>query len=177
MKKTAIIFTLIITSFSTLSGCLGTNKSSPTLTNANQSPDVTPISEPIKNDNSFALQQIVYENNKYNFAIQIPKNWEGKYTVMETDTNVTFTNISNQSAGGLLFQIRIWDKQKWNEEGPELVKNIHIFKIGEQGNIVFTLDTPTDVEYKLDDENKKKEYLSMSEDVEGIKSSFVLKNK
>jgi hypothetical protein len=120
-------------------------------------------------------QQIVYENTKNKFTLQIPKCWEGKYEVIETDTHIIFIDKINKNIGGQLFQIDNWSKQKWNEEGEELVKNIHISKISEKGDQVFTLATPTDVQYTLDDEVKKKEYLSMSNDIEAIKTSFEFK--
>jgi hypothetical protein len=45
---------------------------------------------------------------------------------------------------------------------------------GEKADQVYTFAMPTDVQYTPDDDTKKNEYLSMSNDVEAIKSSFEL---
>lgn len=66
-------------------------------------------------------------------------------------------------------------KKKWNKDGDELIKLIHIAKIAEQGDTVYTINTPTDVQYDNQDEKKKTEYLSMADDINSIKASFKLK--
>lgn len=115
---------------------------------------------------------IVYENQEYSFMIELPKTWKGKYEVVETDNNVTFFSKANRSVGGQLFTIGIWSTENWTKEGEELSKMIHISKIGEKGNNVYALSTPTDVQYSTDDEQNKKEYLTMFDDIESIKTTF-----
>ncbi|TCZ79306.1 methyltransferase [Paenibacillus albiflavus] len=126
-------------------------------------------------DNKSEAKSIIFENAKNNFTLQLPHNWDGKYDVNETEDKITFVNKANKSSGGVLFEIRIWTKEKWSTEGEELAKIIHLSKIGEKGDIVFSFNTPTDIQYILEDDNKKQEYLTMSNDIEAIKASFSIK--
>ncbi|MGG1517350.1 methyltransferase [Paenibacillus oryzisoli] len=119
-------------------------------------------------------KEIGYTNAKYHFSLMIPKAWEGKYEISEEDNRVVFSNPFNKSSGGRLFVIDVWTKSKWLEEGEELIKLIHITKVGETDDAVFTFSTPTDVQYSLEDEKRKSEYLQLSKDVEAIQSSFKL---
>ncbi|RTE05819.1 methyltransferase [Paenibacillus whitsoniae] len=118
--------------------------------------------------------EFAYTNTNYHFSLMIPKAWEGKYEISEESNRVVFSNPSNKSAGGRLFVIDVWTKSKWMEEGEALIKLIHITKVGEADDAVFTFSTPTDVQYSLEDEKRKSEYLQLSKDVEAIKSSFKL---
>jgi hypothetical protein len=126
-------------------------------------------------DNKSEAQNIIYEDTNNNFTLKLPKSWDGKYDVVETESGIKFLNKANKLGGGELFNIGIWSKEKWSAEGDELTKTIHISKIGEKGDKIFTVNTPTDVQYISDDDNKKKEYLSMSNDIENIKATFELK--
>ncbi|MFM1654200.1 methyltransferase [Brevibacillus sp. B_LB10_24] len=119
-------------------------------------------------------QTTLYENTSYHFTLQLPASWEGKYDVDETDSAITFSSTANKP-GGVLLQIGIWTKEKWKEEGEELTQIIHIAKIGETEDKIFSFSTPTDVQYIPDDEAKKQEYLRMTEDIEKIKASFEIK--
>jgi hypothetical protein len=119
-----------------------------------------------------ATESMVYENTKYNFILKIPKSWNGKYDVEENGDNLRFVYKANN---GTLFSITIWSKEKWNTDGAELVKNIHISKIGEKGDKIYTLSTPTDVQVVPSDKKMAADYNSMWEDIEGIKATFELK--
>ncbi|WP_019119648.1 hypothetical protein [Brevibacillus massiliensis] len=119
-------------------------------------------------------QSIRYENTSHHFTLQLPASWEGKYEVDEAESAITFSSTANQP-GGVLFQIRMWTKEKWREDGEELSKIIHIAKIGESEDKIFSFSTPTDVQYIPDDEAKKQEYFTMFDDIENIKASFEIK--
>jgi hypothetical protein len=95
--------------------------------------------------------------------------------VLQKDNEITFSSKINKQTGGQLFNIKIWTKEKWNADSEELIKLIHISKVGEREDTVFTFDTPTDVQYNAEDQTKKAEYLSMSNDIDVIKTSFRLK--
>jgi hypothetical protein len=125
---------------------------------------------------------IVYENTKYNFALKLPKTWEGKYEVKDffneasgTD-NYHFIDKANKGWGGVIFTITIWTKDEWNKYGPSAIEVGQIYKIGEDGDKVFTLSPPGDVEYDPHDEKLKAEYSSMSDQINKIKTTFKPKN-
>jgi hypothetical protein len=122
-------------------------------------------------------QNVIYENTKLGFTLKLPKSWEGKYDVVEGTDFISFINISNKEAGwgGVLFTIQIWSKEKWNTDGAIAKQNIHISKIGERGDEIFTLSTPTDVNYNVNDEKMKAEYASMWDHINTIKTTFKIK--
>jgi hypothetical protein len=125
---------------------------------------------------------IVYENTKYNFTLKLPKTWEGKYEVQDivneasgTD-NYNFIDKANKGYGGVVFTISIWTKDEWNKNGPSAIEIGQIYKIGEDGDEVFTLSRPGDVEYDPHDEKLTAEYSSMSDQTNKIKTTFKLNN-
>ncbi|SFL42752.1 Copper amine oxidase N-terminal domain-containing protein [Paenibacillus sp. 1_12] len=126
---------------------------------------------------------IVYENNKHNFTLKLPKTWEGNYEVVNivnedsgTD-NYHFIDKTNKDGyGGVIFTISIWTKEEWIKNGPTAIEIGQIYKIGEDGDNVFTLSPPGDVEYDPHDEKLKAQYSSMSNQINKIKTSFKLKN-
>ncbi len=118
-------------------------------------------------------ESIVYENSKNNFILKIPKSWDGKYDVVENGDGLRFVYKANKN--GILFSLTIWSKEKWSTDGAELAKNIHISKIGEKGDKIYTLSTPTDVQVDPSDKKMTADYASMWEDIEGIKATFELK--
>lgn len=61
------------------------------------------------------------------------------------------------------------------DQGEALSQIIHLTKLGEKNDTIFSWATPTDVQYIPDDEASKQEYLEMFIDVESIKSSFQFK--
>jgi hypothetical protein len=120
---------------------------------------------------------VIYENTKLGFTLKLPKSWEGKYDLVEGTDYISFINIANKAAGwgGGLFSIQIWSKEKWNTDGLILKQNIHISKIGNRGNEIFTLSTPTDVNYNVNDEKLKAEYATMWDHINTIKTTFKIK--
>ncbi|MDB5054812.1 MAG: Copper amine oxidase N-terminal protein [Bacilli bacterium] len=121
---------------------------------------------------------MLYENTKYNFTLKLPKSWEGKYDVVEGTDFINFIDKANKDAGwgGLLFTIQEWSKERWNTDGVEEAKNYQISKIGENGDKIFTLSTPSDVNYNVNDEKMKAEYASMWSHINTIKTTFKIKN-
>jgi hypothetical protein len=121
---------------------------------------------------------VIYENTKHKFTLKHPKSWEGKYDVVEGTDFISFINIANKESGwgGDLFTIQIWSKEKWNTDGVIAKQNIHISKIGDRGDEIFTLSTPTDVNYNVNDEKLKAEYASMWDHINTIKTTFKIIN-
>lgn len=125
---------------------------------------------------------IIYENTKYNFTLKLPKSWEGKYEVVDTVSSSSifesfgFIDKANKRYGGMIFSISVWTKEDWIKNGPSAIEVGQIYKIGEDGDKVFTLSPPGDVEYDVHDEKLKAEYLSMSDQINKIKTSFKLNN-
>jgi hypothetical protein len=131
-------------------------------------------------------QSIIYENVKYNFTLTLPNSWDGKYEVVDriieanNIENIDFINIANKEAGwgGVLFTIQIWSQDKWSTDGVDEAKNIQISKIGEKEDKIFSLSTPSDVNYNVSNEKLKAEYASMWDDIKTIKPTFdLLENK
>lgn len=175
MKRIVLLSALTLI-FAGISGCNGDTKTSISsstnmpLSTTTSVTTITPVNTPE------VAESIIYENTKYNFTLKFPKSWDGKYDVIEAESSIKsvgfFNKANKPSSGGQLFSIGIWPKEKWSTDGEELTKIIHISKIGETGDQIFTLSTPTDVQYSLDDEKKKKEYLTMFNDIESIKATF-----
>lgn len=61
------------------------------------------------------------------------------------------------------------------DQGEVLSQIIHLSKLGEKNDTIFSWATPTDVQYIPEDVASKQEYMEMFTDVESIKSSFQLK--
>ncbi|KRE45965.1 stalk domain-containing protein [Paenibacillus sp. Soil724D2] len=128
------------------------------------------------------VPSITYENKTYNFTLKLPKRWEGKYEVANSifiaskRENFDFIDRANKEFGGVSFTLSIWTKEDWQINGEETARNSHLSKIGEEGDRVFTLSTPTDVQYNLQDEKLKAEYLSMYDDIINIKTTFEIKH-
>lgn len=124
------------------------------------------------------VPSIVYENRKNNFTLHLPKSWEGKYDAVETVDKaskfetITFIDIANKEYGGVVFSIGIWTKDNWSQNGQTAIEVGHISKIGELGDRVFTISTPSDVQYDPHNEKLTAEYKSMSKYVNTIKTSF-----
>jgi hypothetical protein len=127
---------------------------------------------------------ILYENTKYKFTLKLPNTWEGKYDVEEmvsesealSSDSYNFIDKANKGYGGVIFTITIWTKEDWIKNGPSLIEVGQIYKIGEDGDKVFTLAPPGDVEYNPHDEMLKAEFYSMYDHINTIKTTFKLKN-
>lgn len=128
-----------------------------------------------------AAPSFVYENKKNNFTLNLPKSWEGKYAVAEaTDEaskfeNISFIDVANKEYGGVVFSIGIWTHEDWDQHGQAAMEVGHISKIGEQGDKVFTISTPGDVQYDPRNKQLTAEYTSMLHYVNTIKTSFHVK--
>jgi hypothetical protein len=119
---------------------------------------------------------------KYNFTLKLPNIWEWKYEIENivdeasgTD-NYQFIDKANKGWGGVIFTISIWTKEDWLKKGPTAIEIGQIYKIGEDGDKVFTLSRPGDVEYDPHDEKLTAEYSSMSDQTNKIKTTFKLNN-
>lgn len=119
---------------------------------------------------------IVYENQDYHFRLELPANWKDAYIITEKDETTEFLDKANHEAGagGVLFTIRVFSEQQWQEESEELLSNIHIAEVGKSAGKVYTFSTPTDVQFNSGDEQLKEGYSKMFKNVEGIKDSFRL---
>ncbi|MEJ8545518.1 methyltransferase [Brevibacillus borstelensis] len=119
-------------------------------------------------------QSILYENTTHHFTLQLPKSWEGKYEVKETEKQIFFLSKANQP-GGILCEVRIWTQEEWKQDGEELTTIIHLEKIGETKDKVYSFSTPTDVQWVVGDAEKEREYQAMFADIPSIKASFQMK--
>ncbi len=60
--------------------------------------------------------------------------------------------MTNQ--GGIIFSILVWTAQEWKEQGLITQEVAQIWKIGEQGDKVFTIILPGDVQYDTENEEQ-----------------------
>ncbi|MDB5052659.1 MAG: copper amine oxidase-like protein [Bacilli bacterium] len=129
-----------------------------------------------------AAPSIVYENTKYNFTLNFPKSWEGKYEVVykvRESSNIEgfdFMDKANKAYSGYLFGINVWNKADWTKSASTELEMGHTFILGEKGGKVFTLSTPGDVNYDPHDERLTAEYASMSDHINIIKTTFKFNN-
>jgi hypothetical protein len=122
------------------------------------------------------LSPVIYKNAKYNFTLQLPAYWEGRYKV-ESSVNAasgreSINFMTNQ--GGIVFTILVWTAQEWKEQGAITQEIAQIWKIGEQGNKVFTVILPGDVQYNTENEEQTAEYHKLVSYIDVIKTSFKL---
>lgn len=123
-------------------------------------------------------QSLLFQSAKHHFSLKLPKSWEGKYEVIEDTDSIHFISKANnnipkeQGFTGLLFTIRIWSKEQWARQEEEVKGLIRIGKVGERGNEIFTLNTPSDVQYDPNNEKLTAQYISMSDYINTIKTSF-----
>jgi hypothetical protein len=107
---------------------------------------------------------------------------EGKYEVVNTVSSsssfeiIGFIDTANKGFGGMIFTISVWTKEDWIKNGPSAIEVGQTYIIGEAGDKIFTISPPGDVEYDVHDEKLKAEYLSMSDHINKIKTSFKLNN-
>ena len=112
-----------------------------------------------------------YNNEEYGFSFEIPKNWDGKYEVVEEGNKVTFYYTGYEYEGGdfqEFFKIIVMDEESYNEKerGRELLLAI------QDGNAFFVV-TPLDV--GIADEEKSEEYSNLYINRESIKELFSMK--
>ncbi|WP_442600611.1 stalk domain-containing protein [Paenibacillus sp. KN14-4R] len=126
---------------------------------------------------------MVYRNDTYHFTLNLPKSWDGKYEAAISKAsgslvgNINFIDKANKSVGGgVIFSISVWTKADWLTNGPDAMGIGYMHKIGEQGDKVFTISTPGDVQYDPSDSKLTEEYLAMSAYVNTIRTSFKLTN-
>ncbi|QSF46790.1 copper amine oxidase N-terminal domain-containing protein [Paenibacillus tianjinensis] len=118
----------------------------------------------------------IYKNSKYNFTLQLPAYWEGRYKV-ESSVNAASDResihfVTNQ--GGIIFSILVWTEQEWKEQGAMTQEVAQIWKLGEQGNKVFTIILPGDVQYDPENEEQTAEYHKLVSYIDLIRTSFKL---
>jgi hypothetical protein len=125
--------------------------------------------------------RIVYLNDKYNFKIKLPKNnWEGKYEVKEETKDSSradgfaFIDKANKAYSGFIFGITVWNRADWEISAPSSYDVGYIVELGRQGDKVFILSTPGDVNYDPNDAKLTEEYASMRKDLDNIITTFVL---
>lgn len=145
----------------------------------------TAVSLQIKTVNNKAIitaAPVVYENKKYNFTLDLPRSWEGKYEFVESadkekgTENYAFINQANKAGyGGYLFSISLIDKKTWSETGPTAMYNSRIWKVGEQGDKAFIFIPAGDVQYDPNDVQLTEDYAAMSKYINSIRTSFKFK--
>ncbi|MFC7680363.1 hypothetical protein [Paenibacillus sp. GCM10028914] len=174
LKRRNLTWYIICTLLLLTTACGNTSENVPGLMPANE-----PVTTPDKPNNKPVEDEqtpIVYENKKYGFSLELPADWKDRYTVMDEDHVIHFANEANNKAGigGIVFTVSVFTEEKWAQEGEELMSAIRIEEVGRSDGKVYTMNTPTDVQYSSSDKKLEEQYMDMSEDVNGIKSTFKL---
>lgn len=108
----------------------------------------------------------IYKNENLGFSLNFPKEWEDKYSIVESDNYISVFDkkIYDTGQGGLLFTINraigeMITQQDMNMEPAPT-------KIILQGNgYTYFYRLPTDINYPLNDEELSKHYQEMSEQI------------
>lgn len=130
------------------------------------------------NDEKIAVEpEIAYENKDFHFSLSLPKSWEGKVKVVKSqnegpEATFDFVNQANQAYGGVIFSLSVWKKEDWEQNGASALEIGRTVKLGEQGNLVYTISRPGDVQYDLVNEALQAEYLQMASYTTSISTSF-----
>ncbi|MGF7033661.1 hypothetical protein J2T17_004609 [Paenibacillus mucilaginosus] len=127
-------------------------------------------------------EALVYADPQFRFKLRLPAYWKDAYEVEKQEgqggtlAQVHFIHTPNQAGGGVLFSVLVLSQESWEVEGQQLLElgGSHITQLGEREGCVFLFITPSDVQFSLDDEEKKTDYMSMSDDLGAIKSSFAV---
>jgi putative hemolysin len=111
------------------------------------------------------VNPIIYTNDAYNFSLNLPRSWEGKYQVKEEAGENNMKYISFNYGEANLFKIEIapfsyWDKEK-SHEGEY---------IGRNNDSVFAFVYSKDP--ARSDKQWGEEYLTMVKRVDDIKATF-----
>lgn len=122
-----------------------------------------------KNIEPEQLGPIVYKNETLGFSLQFPADWQDKYIIEETDTNITLFNkkIYEEVGGGLLFTIeRMIGELVTEADMNEAPVSQQIILQG-NGYTFFTV-MPSDVQYPVDNKELSREYVAMAEQIASI---------
>jgi hypothetical protein len=129
-------------------------------------------------EEKYVPQNIVYEGT--HFTLRLPKSWEGKYEVGDNEvfSMGNSTAFINKATKGVLFAVSTEFKDHWRETRQDTIDAIgsHLTEVGEKGDRVYLIIRPTDVQYDPSDEKSMADYLSMSDDVKTIISTFEINN-
>lgn len=122
-----------------------------------------------KNIEPEQVSPIVYNNEMLGFSLQFPADWQDKYIIEETDTNITLFNkkIYEEVGGGLLFTIeRMIGELVTEADMKEAPVSQQIILQG-NGYTFFTV-MPSDVQYPVDNKELSREYVAMAEQIASI---------
>ncbi|WP_416199046.1 MAG: Lipoprotein [Sporanaerobacter sp.] len=128
-------------------------------------------------DNSIETSKdyIQYENDTYNFSLQLPKSWEGKYYIEEGNNEVYFYHKNDLDDGRKveLFTLHISNtKEEWEELQKQYEDICLIDKIYEDEQGIISITYPTDVPYGDDEKEYYEEYNKMEDDISNIQKSI-----
>lgn len=186
MKKIYLMIFLLVLTFS-LTGCKGKDAPVSEGDGKNQQqeatsadPDQAGVGEedPDREDknrdgssedvsNPAAEESIAYVNQFTGYSIDLPKSWEGKYAVEETEEKTEFLYNSQTDMKAPIFTILIYPESEW-EKAKE---NQQLHEILIQGETVYAYLLPLDSPYSG---AEAEEYGRMVGEVKEIIKSFSL---
>lgn len=131
-----------------------------------------------KQDNYFMENVLgyVYKDDTYNFSLEFPKNWEGKYSVNQEDNGISVCNKANEKAdkGGVIFWIKTYSVDDWDSGKVNVKTSTQNIELGRDSFDVFVLLYATDVQYDINNKELSQEYITMCQDIGLIAKSFKL---
>ncbi|MGI5879180.1 MAG: M56 family metallopeptidase [Syntrophomonadaceae bacterium] len=125
------------------------------------------------------VNTITYKNEALGFSLKLPKDWEGKYIIKETDNNITIFNKKIYEKYDGMGRIASVERQIGEMITAEDMLQAPVGQqIVLQGNgFTYFIQMPSDVQYPLDDTAFSNEYNDMSEQMADISRSIALIGK
>lgn len=131
-----------------------------------------------KQDNYFMENVLgyVYKDSTYNFSLEFPKSWEGKYTVNQEENGISVCNKANEKAGngGVIFWINTYPIDDWDSGKIGAKTSVQNIELGRDLFDVFVLIYASDVQYDINNKELSQEYITMCQDIGLIAQSFKL---
>lgn len=125
---------------------------------------------------TYTSQMITYTNNENKFKLKLPKNWKGKYEVLESLRNksksIDFVDKEAKKSGGVVFSIILWPAKDWKNDKKEVSEQVPVSQLGELDNYVYLLIPPTDVQYDPNNKEMTKAYKNLYNNIPLIKENF-----
>lgn len=105
------------------------------------------------------------------FRMELPGTWADHYRLEKGDGYYAFYNVENADAGygGFLFSVETYQTDGEWEYLPSYLY------LGEKDGAYYVATFPTDVQFDIEDEGNQDIYRKMSDEVDAILETFVLK--
>jgi len=120
-----------------------------------------------------------YRNPFYDYTLKIPNSWKGKYSMEETEKEISFYIKSGSGSSAKFMSIIIYPQSQWDKmlEANELLGPMEEFE--RKNGLVFVHQFPLENPYCVQpyhDEEKEKEYDKLSQESYSVLNTFSFDN-